>query len=177
MKYNLRVDNFVVAVVLVLAYFLLPEYAFTAPPSISQYAETMSLPGHLLHPLSHANVWHLAANVLCVLLLPCSLCLYISYPVAVLASFLPSPTLYELFGVSAAPTMGFSGVLFAAVGLQWGRVGLFRTMLYRNRWFLIVPALIPHINALLHFYCLVLAFITSYKATSACRFTGRKKNL
>ena len=55
--------------------------------------------------------------------------------------------------------MGFSGVLFAIVGISWGKVHRFRDMLTKNIWFLIIPAFIPHINFLIHLYCLLLGYL------------------
>lgn len=162
---------------LVLSYFLLPEYGFTT--SLTQ--QDTPLINHFLYPLSHANIFHLAANVVCILAMPCPLKLHITYPIAVLASFIPSPTLYDLFSVGGSmnPTMGFSGILFAAVGLSWGRIHRFRDMVYRNRIFLILPALFPNINALIHLYCLVLAYIYASKTAPVPKksILGKKTNL
>ena len=140
--------------ILVGSYFLLPKYGFTFPPSFH-------LPSHFLYPLSHANIFHLAANVLCLFMLRCKPHFLATYAIAVLCSFLPSPQLSSLIlHPSSEPEMtyGFSGVLFAMVGIAWGRVGRFREMFSRNKWFLIIPAFIPHINFLIHLYCLLLGY-------------------
>jgi hypothetical protein len=55
--------------------------------------------------------------------------------------------------------MGFSGILFAIVGMSWGRSGRFLEMLKRNMWFLIIPMFIPHVNGLLHVYCMLAGYI------------------
>lgn len=157
------------------SYFLLPKYGFTfISPVCSDSVATpishfSSLISHLTYPLSHANIFHLAANCLCLFLLRCPLSLPVTYTIAVLSSFLPSFAFSSFhislstfpFPLSTEPTMGFSGVIFAMVGMSWGRVHRFREMLSRNKWFLIIPAFIPHINALLHLYCLLLGYLVS----------------
>lgn len=147
-------SRFVVSLVLVGSYFLLPKYGFTSSLS--------PLSSHLLYPFSHANIWHLLANILCLCLLRCPLHIFATYTIAVLCSFLPSFSLYSLLvGQGSAlsePTYGFSGVLFAIVGVAWGKVGRFREMLTKNFWFLFIPAFIPHINFLIHLYCLLAGY-------------------
>ena len=140
-----------VSAVLLLSYLVFPKFGF--PDG--------GISGHLLHPLSHANVWHLLANILCLWMLSCDLHLSVSLIVAVVCSFIPC--------LMSEPTMGFSGVLFAMVGISWGKVGMFREMLCRNKWFLIIPAFIPHVNALIHLYC----FVAGY---AAGRYVIRKEN-
>ena len=151
---------------LVGSYFLLPKYGFTS----SFYP----LSSHLLYPLSHANIWHLMANCLCLYLLRCPLHIVASYTIAVLCSFLPCPLFIDMlfFGGSEGVTYGFSGVLFAIVGIAWGRAGRFREMLSRNKWFLIIPAFIPHINFLIHLYCLIAGY--AYGRWVFASRTGKK---
>lgn len=135
MKYSLA--KVIVSVVLVVSWIAMPQFSFPGGGVL----------GHLLYPLSHANVFHLAANVLCLWMIPCGLHLGSSYFVAVVCSFLPC-----FLGES---TMGFSGVLFAIVGMSWGRVNKFRDMLWKNKYWLVIPMFIPHVNALLHIWCLL----------------------
>ena len=137
----------IVSVVLAVWYFAGPQYGFGG----CRQEVTTECTGHLLYPLSHANVWHLMANVLCLWMIPSDLHLTISFLLAVLCSFLPC--------FMSEPTCGFSGVLFAIVGMSWGRVHRFRDMLWRNKWWLIVPIFIPHVNALQHVYCLLAGWL------------------
>lgn len=137
-----------VSLVLVVWYLAMPQYSFGW---WWDYPECGAVCGNLLYPLSHANVWHLAANVLCLWMIPCELHLYAATFLSVLCSFLPC------FITEA--TCGFSGVLFAIVGMSWGRVRRFRDMIWRNKWFLIIPIFIPHVNALLHVYCLLAGWV------------------
>jgi membrane associated rhomboid family serine protease len=147
---NQKFIKLVISFLLVGSYFFLPKYGFTA--------FNYTLTHHLLYPLSHANIWHLAANILCLWMLPCRTHIFATFVMAVLCSFLPCPLL-PLYGESAAFTMGFSGVLFAMVGISWGKVGRFREMLRRNKWYLIIPAFLPHVNFLIHIYCLLAGYL------------------
>ena len=135
-----------VSLLLVLWWLCMPQYCFGGY-DISTYE---TLLGHLLYPLSHANVWHLSANILCLWMIPCKLHLLLAYIVAVICSFVPC---YVSEG-----TMGFSGVLFAIVGMSWGSVRKFKDMLWRNKWWLLLPLFLPHVNGLLHLYCLVAGY-------------------
>ena len=148
MKYSLA--KVIVSLVLVVWYFAMPQFAFGEGCGDAATYWT----GHVLYPLSHANVWHLMANILCLWMIPCGLHLSVSYLIAALCSFLPC--------FIGEATCGFSGVLFAIVGMSWGRVKRFRDMLWRNKWFLIIPMFIPHVNALLHIYCLMAGYLVGY---------------
>lgn len=152
----------VVSIFLVGSYFILPKYGFTSFGG--------SIEGHLLYPLSHANIWHLLANVLCLWMLRCPLHIFITYLIAVLCSFLPSFCLIDSimqggFYSLQQPTYGFSGVLFAMVGISWGKIHRFKDMILRNKWVLIIPAFIPHINFLIHIYCLMAGYLYGRYAT------------
>ncbi len=152
-----RCFRLVVSLLLVGSYFILPKYGFTFHgPWVN----------HFLYPFSHVNIWHLAVNILCLWMLRCPLHLIASYVIAVLCSFLPSFSLFDYFvdGRCAIcePTYGFSGVLFAIVGVSWGRVNRFRDMIWKNKWFLFIPAFLPHVNFLIHIYCLLAGFLYGY---------------
>ena len=141
----------VVSFILVGSYFVLPKYGFTFDSSLLS---------HLLYPLSHANIWHLAVNIMCLWMLRCPTYILTTFVIAVLCSFLPCPQ-FSFLDVCLVyePTMGFSGVLFAMVGISWGKVKRFKDMIWRNKWFLIITAFIPHINFLIHFYCLLAGYL------------------
>jgi hypothetical protein len=64
--------------------------------------------------------------------------------------------------------MGFSGIIFAMVGIAWGKAHRFREMLTKNFWFLIIPAFIPHVNFLIHLYCLLLGYLYGSKFSVCC---------
>lgn len=137
----------IITIVLVLSFFLLPFQGFT---SIADG----NITAHLMHPLSHANIFHLAANISFLWLLKCHINIITTFVCAALCSFLPTFT--------SEPTAGFSGVLFAAVAISWGRLALFKRMLVKNKWFLIIPFFLPHVNALFHIYCLLAGYLCGY---------------
>jgi membrane associated rhomboid family serine protease len=155
-----KIVKLVVSFLLVGSYFFLPKYGFTAfNGSVCGY----DIATHFLYPFSHANIWHLAANILCLWMLRCPIHLLATYTIAVLCSFLPSFSLYDfIVGQGTAlsePTYGFSGILFAMVGISWGRIHRFRDMIRRNKWYLIIPAFLPHVNFLIHIYCLLFGYL------------------
>ena len=135
--------------VLVGSYFLMPKYGFTLHSPLID---------HILYPLSHANIWHLAGNILCLWMIKCKPYILATFVCAVLCSFLPCPQL-PLYGGVTDPTMGFSGVLFAMVGVSWGKAHRFKDMIWKNKWYLIIPAFLPHVNFLIHFYCLIAGYL------------------
>ena len=146
----------VVSIVLVGSYFILPKYGFTFHGPLIN---------HLLYPLSHANIWHLAANILCLWMLRCQLHIFTTFVCAVLCSFLPCPLL-PIYGDYDAVTMGYSGALFAMVGISWGKIHRLRDMIVRNKWILIIPAFLPHVNFLIHIYCLLLGYLYGHAMTT-----------
>lgn len=139
---RIDIEKLLVSIVLVLTFVFLPKYGYLG------YGDIWN---HLLYPFSHANIFHLLANILCFWMIRCKTYLLLCFIVSFLCSFLPS--------LSCEPTMGFSGILFAIVGMSWGRSGRFLEMLKRNMWFLIIPMFIPHVNGLLHVYCMLAGYI------------------
>lgn len=139
-----------VSVIIVLWYFCLPGYGFCS------YGMTawVDFLGHVLYPLCHVNIWHLLVNIICLWMIPCRFSVCCSYVIGVLCSFLPC--------FCSEVTMGLSGVLFCIVGMSWGRVGRFRDMFWRNKWFLFIPLFLPHVNGLLHIYCMVGGYLAGY---------------
>jgi len=134
-----------ISIILILSFFLLPKYAYGPESGITE---------HLLYPMSHANIFHLAVNILCLWMIRCPVYILVSLPIAIIASFFPAISLY-----GDVPTLGFSGVLFAMVGISWGKINGFRNMVAKNKWYLILPFFIPNINACIHVYCLLLGFV------------------
>lgn len=149
-----NISRLVVGLVLALSYFLMPKYGFTGTLSSGD------LYTHLLYPLSHANVWHLAVNVVCLLMVRCRLHLALSYMCAIICSFLPC--------FVSEPTMGFSGVLFASVAISWGRITAFRRMIWTNKWVLLVPPFLPHVNFMIHLYCMLAGYAVGYLLHRYC---------
>ena len=122
---------------------------------------------HLLWPLSHANVWHLAGNLWVLWWLKGRLHLRAAYVMAVICSFLPVvPGVWDIAGGEAAATCGFSGVICAVIGVKWGAwcggchgMTAYGTFCKRVLPFVAVGALIPHVNWSIHLYCLVAGFL------------------
>lgn len=131
--------RYLLSLFLVLSYFFFPRYVFSFEYEFFPIE-------HYLYPFSHVNIYHLLVNVICLCCLRCPLYFFLSYFCCVISSFLPT---------FCEGTCGFSGYLFAMVGISWGKVGRFRDMLYRNKWFLFIPIFIPGVNGLLHIYCLL----------------------
>ena len=149
----------IISVALTLSYFFLPKYGYVA---VSGFP--VDYTSHLLYPISHANIWHLLLNICCLWMLRCPIRLHVTYPIAVIASFLPclSFSVQHGFALLTEPTMGFSAILFAMVGMSWGYIGQFRNMLWRNKWFLIILPFIPHVNFLIHIYTMLLGYLAAY---------------
>ena len=155
------IEKCVVTVLLTVCFMSLPATGYTNGDMENGEA-------HLLYIVSHANVWHLAGNLLCLWLMRRRLYLYSSLMIAFLASYIPAFSIYGDMGV----TLGFSGVLFAIVGTKWGVYcdACRRTedasichksverFLMKVLPFAIVGILIPHVNWCLHTYCLLAGF-------------------
>ena len=103
--------------------------------------------------LFHANIFHLAANVLCLFLLKIRLRLPITLAISFVCSYLPQ---WSPWGTE--PILGFSGVLFAAVGIAWGRAHQFRRMCRYCLLPTILYGLFPHVALTFHLYTLLLGY-------------------
>lgn len=161
------IEKLLVTLVLVLWYLLMPQAGYK--PYTEDANSNLVGIDHYAYMLSHANIWHLCGNLLVVWLVR-RLRLYSSLVIAILASFLPAVGCVWDGFVFDSITMGFSGVLFAAIGSNWG-YGIYRTtndarrnMYYRDFFFKVLPfallgVLVPHINWCLHTYCLLSGFV------------------
>lgn len=158
---RIRIEQCLITLVLTVCWLFLPAVGYTN-------GDTENIKVHLLYIVSHANIWHLAGNLLCLWLIRRKLYLYSSLVIAFLASLIPAFSIYGDVGV----TLGFSGVLFAIVGTKWGfYCGEWRrqgaTPMVR-KWvgqfmirilpFALLGILIPHVNWCLHTYCLLAGF-------------------
>lgn len=155
-----------VTAVLVLWWLLGPTVGF-CPAADAAGTVAGMVWGHLLWPLSHANVWHLAGNLWVLWWLKGRLHLRAAYVMAVVCSFLPVvPGVWDIAGGEAAATCGFSGVICAVIGVKWGAwcggchgMTAYGTFCRRVLPFVAVGALIPHVNWSIHLYCLVAGFV------------------
>lgn len=159
MTYNVFCKS-MMTLVLVLCYYGMPEVDYLP------YSGTIW--EHILWPLSHANVWHLAGNLYVLWYLSDRLYMRESYVMAVLCSFLPIfPGLWDILPFGEATdtmaTCGFSGVLCAMIGVKWGsyitychnNMTAYWTFAKRVLPFVALGFLIPHVNWSIHLYCLL----------------------
>lgn len=168
------VTKVLVTVLLVVWWIGMPEIGYR-PVGEATGTVAGTIWEHLLWPLSHANVWHLAGNVWVLWLMKGRLYMRESYLMAVLCSLLPVvPGVWELFSAGKPlNTVGFSGVLCASIGVRWGEwvgvtlresaghggFGAYWTFAKRVLPFVAVGALIPHVNWSIHLYCLLAGFL------------------
>ena len=111
---------------------------------------------HLLFCFCHANVFHLLGNLFFMWVMKIPLRIIPSFIISFMCSFIPSPIMWDFKEIE---TCGLSGVLFASLGMAWGKVGDFRKM---SRYVLVpvlIYGLIPKMNFLMHVYCLLLGYI------------------
>lgn len=157
---RIRIEQCLVTFILVVSFLFEPAIGYTS-------ADTENVRPHLEYMWSHANVWHLAGNLLCLWLIRRKLYLCSSLVIAFLASFIPAFSIYGDVGV----TLGFSGVLFAIVGTKWGVYCRICRQTHIAQWknalsqfmirilpFALLGILIPHVNWCLHTYCLLAGF-------------------
>lgn len=123
---------------------------------------------HALAMVSHAGFWHLVGNLFVLWILRWELYLLPAALIALVMSFVPVfGVIWPMDGV----TMGFSGVLFAIVGIKWGLYcqsfapagtyfvrAAFSEFCYKILPFALIGVLIPHVNWCLHLYCLLTGF-------------------
>lgn len=137
------------SLLLFVCYFL-PRYGYADVLSGDLLCSPDGFLCHFLYPFSHANVFHLLGNVLCLWMFRCRLNIVLAYIIAVICSFIPCFT--------SEPTMGFSGVLFGIAGMSWGRIGRFGDMCRKCLPFLLLTFLVPHMNVFIHLYCLMFGY-------------------
>lgn len=97
--------------ILLAMYLFAPQQAFIGNPLVCHF--------------HHANIFHLAANVLCLYMLaPCPMKMLSVYPLAVAATF-----------ASPQPVLGISGMLYAYIG-----IGFFRSNVSIEGWIAFIAA-------------------------------------
>lgn len=135
-----------VTIFLVMSFLLLPKVGFHP-----EGGGGFDLYRNILFPFSHANVFHLACNIICLwqirrvrrFIVP-------SFVISFIASVLP---FYQCVDI-----MGFSGILFAIIGIQYGVYSSFFTMFRKTVIFFVITAFLPNVAVLFHLYCIVIAF-------------------
>ena len=164
------VSKVLVTVLLVVWYVGMPETGYS-PVGQTDGHSGGTIWEHLLWPLCHANVWHLAGNVWVLWCMKGRLYLRECYVMAVLCSLLPVvPGVWDIFSqAEPVSTVGFSGVLCASVGVRWGEwmakalrktAGnggnqAYWTFAKKVLPFVAVGILIPQVNWSIHLYCLL----------------------
>lgn len=109
---------------------------------------------HLLYSFSHANLFHLAINLIVLWNIRNKIRPISSLTIAILASFLP---MYV-----REPTMGMSGLLFASFGQMWGKTGRLKDVFIKVMPFVVCTMIIPNVNGLLHLYSFCIGYFYSY---------------
>lgn len=154
-------EKLLVTLMLVAWYIWMPQVGYTSSIEGSE---------HFTYMLCHANIWHLAGNVFVLWMIPGKLYLAGSIVIAFLSTYLPALGSVWDGLLFDGQTMGFSGVLFAIAGVQWGKHIWLQSSRYKQRketWTFLTKALpwtlagvlIPHINWSIHLYCMMFGFI------------------
>ena len=133
----------------------------------SNVIDGSDVPNHLAYMLSHANIWHLLGNLFVFWLFRGNLYLLESMIIAFVFSFFPAWGIWPI-GV----TVGFSGVIFAILGIKWGVYcrdsaekseesgdAAMVNFITKTIPFVLIGIVIPHINWCLHLYCLLAGFV------------------
>lgn len=141
MKFNLK--NVSIAIAVSLAFLLGLRCSFVW----NEYGVS-----HFFYPFSHANVFHLLANLVALLTFRKNVGV-VAYISAVAASFLP---------MGSTATMGLSAVLFAHIGATWAYSAGFYPMCRRILPFAVLIGLLPRVNFFIHIYSLFLGYIIMY---------------
>ena len=129
---------------------------------------------HLQAMVSHANIWHLIGNIFVLTLLTYRLYLVPAVIIGFVASYIPMMgTVWHLIGTEDGTpvVMGFSGVIFAIIGIMWGvqfhayyrksarySMLIFEDFCTRALPWALIGFFIPHICWELHFYSLMIGF-------------------
>lgn len=114
---------------------------------------------HLLYHFSHANVFHLAGNLICLWIMRVRVRAVCAWACASVASVLP----YTVWSwrdmcLTALPTLGMSGMIFASLGFAWACYGTWRQVMTRVMPVIFVTGMIPNINLLIHLYSFLIAY-------------------
>lgn len=106
---------------------------------------------HFLFSFSHANFFHLLANVFALVLLrkPVG---WVAFLAASAASFLP---------MTSTPTLGLSALIFAHIGTTWAPSRGLALMCRKVLPFAVLVGLLPGVNLLIHIYALFLGYFFS----------------
>ncbi len=127
---------------------------------------------HLVFPLSHGNVFHLLANLLCLWVMPGRLYLGWALLVSFFSSWMPVMSCHEYWTWTDQETVGLSGVLFAIIGIKWGLSGQLRRFVTVVMPFVVAGALLPSVNWWLHLYCAWIGYFVGRAESEERRVLG-----
>lgn len=130
---------------------------FVAHPDNVGFFPGSCFASHLTYSFCHANIFHLAVNLVVLWSLRNRIYLCASFFAAVLASFLPAYV--------SQPTVGLSGLIFAAIGIMWGKTGRFWDSCIAVMPFIVLTMLLPGVNGTLHLWAYMIGFIIGYIVT------------
>ena len=129
-------------------------YDIPYPPPL-----TPDIGARLLFHFCHANIFHLAANILCIYLIKFPIRYVPAYIIATLVTFLPCPTWqWSTLSFEDIPVCGLSAAILAAIGIAWGEVSTFRKMLRYSLLPVFIFSLLPNVNLPIHIYSLLAGF-------------------
>ena len=104
---------------------------------------------HFLFHFYHSNIWHLLANASCIYAMRRFRWLE-SYVIAVVCSFF-----------IVEPTVGISGMVFAAIGCNLGERGMWKGLL-KCGVSAFLFGLLPGVSMVFHLLCLLNGYFTQY---------------
>lgn len=133
-------ERYFVILILLVLYFL------SEPTPVYQGCEILH---RFIFHFYHSNIWHLLANASCIYVMKKFRWLE-SYVVALLCSWL-----------IVTPTVGISGIVFAAIGFNLGEKCLWRGLL-KCLFSAVLFGLMPGISLLFHVSCLLSGFMSIY---------------
>lgn len=126
---------------------LLAVLYFTTEPTPCFYG--CELTARLLFHFYHSNIWHLIANGTCIYAMR-KFCWIESYVIAFLCSW-----------VIISPTVGISGMVFAAIGCNLGSQNM-RKGLLKCGASAVLFGILPGVSMSFHLACLIVGYFTKY---------------
>lgn len=112
---------------------------------------------HMLFSFFHANIFHLLGNLLCLVMLKGRMHVAADFVSAVVASFMPVIFIPALS--PSLPVCGFSAVLFAEVGIRFGRSEQFMRMIKASWLFFTIIFFVPKIVMGIHLYAMIIGYL------------------
>ena len=125
---------------------LLVLYFFSEPTPVFQGCDILH---RFVFHFHHSNIWHLLANASCIYVMKKFRWLE-SYAVASLCSWL-----------IVCPTIGISGMVFAAIGFNLGEKRMWRGLM-KCLFSAVLFGLMPNVSMLFHVSCLLVGFLSIY---------------